>query len=179
MNWMMKWEEARAEQGETLSKEEYRAWQRKQAGEWKALSAARKAAEAADARAARLAEGEDLEPKPERRGRFLGTVIDKIGDSRTPFTTPAFESRIRKQCGLPADAPTPGFTRYSGSFRDKRCSDIFVPDSGAIGPDESFDYRMPRGLAHPGLCVASDSAILGVAKVLRECLSRGDRFLRP
>ena len=95
-------------------------------------------------------EGSGDELLPAAPGRALSTVLDSVGDSRTPFTAQAFRERVRKKLGLSVEDPFPGFTRYASDFRAKQLEDMFVKDTGQIPKDEQFSYDEPCTLAHPG-----------------------------
>lgn len=88
------------------------------------------------------------------------TFIDKVGNERTPFAVEHFANDMRQLLGLDADAATPGFVAYSEKYRPEWLRRILVSDQGDIHPSEVFNYRLPCGFAHPGLCAGRDSTMI-------------------
>ena len=89
------------------------------------------------------------------------TFISACGNERTPFTVEAFEHDIRNLLDVGSSAALPGFCSYSEKYRlewQRTC----VVDNAAndIPADAVFDYPVPCGLAHPGLCAAQDNDIV-------------------
>ena len=68
----------------------------------------------------------------DRGNRVVQTVVDVIGDRTTPFRLDVFKTRVYTSLSLPADAPEPGFTRYTEHLRQKLISNMFVSDQGLL-----------------------------------------------
>jgi hypothetical protein len=104
VNFMMKEEAARKASGATLDRTEYLAWQKQKVAEFHSLSAHRRALQVAEAQFAhrdKLAgHGEDDEPAKILPQRPLSTVLDIVGDLRTPYRAEAFRTRVRNTLGL-------------------------------------------------------------------------------
>jgi CRISPR/Cas system CMR-associated protein Cmr5 small subunit len=174
VNYMMKQEEARRNEGIVLNKQAYREWQVEQIDQWHALSRERQAVEATEARASFVQKQQEDEELPDVvvPDRIVRTVVDVIGDYRAPFTPEAFTRGVLQKVGLAQGSQCPGFTRYSGAYRDSQLPDLVVKDCGAIPKDQKFDYYLPCTIAHPGLCVQVDGPIVHLAKECEKSLHR-------
>ena len=113
----------------------YSRWQAEQAVKWHSMMQIQRNAYALQAKAEFEAK---LDPEattevPDRieRDRLLRTVVDCIGDTRTPFRSECFEGLVRRLMSLDDCDPAPGFTAYGEMLRAKQCAGIFVKNRGA------------------------------------------------
>jgi len=173
VNFMLKREAERQAAGELLRGAEYKEWRRLRKQDFEELSPRSKQVEIDEARAAHAAKLVELEGASSGGGDDLprlgetaamATIVQKIGDVRTPFVARKFEECIRRKLGLSSEDKTPGFTRYCDTYRKQQREAIFVKDSGDIAADEKFLYYVPCGLAHPGLCATKHAWCIEDAK---------------
>jgi hypothetical protein len=95
VHWMKKEEAKRKKSGTKLSREEYLVWQQSKGAEFNALPVEKKTLEMQEA----LKEFEDCKEEvcvevPLECPSILKTVLDDVGNTRTPFTPEAFEHEI-------------------------------------------------------------------------------------
>jgi hypothetical protein len=163
VNWMMKAESERKKSVGSLPKEEYKKWQRAKALEFSCLEQGEKDSEMQQSRAAfsekevEREEEQNIEMDRHIGEDFLRTIVDGLGDRRTPFTSTHFEAYVRTKLGVPSGARTPGFTAYEEPLRDEFDHKLFRIDQGEIDDAEVFEYYTPCGLAHPELCANDHS----------------------
>ena len=183
VNFMIKAEQARKkkqeQEGVTMDLKAYRAWQAAKGEEFRLLSEEKKAVEQAGARKAfsdkecKEQEEQELEDGAGiADNQRFATVVDAIGNSRSPYTTEAFEQRIRAKLGQSAHTKPAGFTRYSPEFRDEHLDDLFISDRQKIKDSDSFEYYLQCPLAHPGLCASTDTWALGRATACEKNLHK-------
>jgi len=108
VNWMVKAEKSRKEQGIALSKHEYGQWRQAKILEFSNLDPKQLQLEQMEARAAHSRKLDELKEKETELREFVGyaenscakTVVDVVGDRRTPYVTEAFAKRVRSSCGV-------------------------------------------------------------------------------
>ena len=139
VHWMRKQEKARETK---LEKAAYRQWQRERVSEWNGLSDARREAERLEAlvafqklRAEQVddAHGQHEDAIERARSKVVRTVIDDIGDRRTPFAVPAFDKVVKRVVGMDESerSAMPGLTGYAETLRERQLGRVFIESSGA------------------------------------------------
>jgi hypothetical protein len=126
VNFMRKQEAERKRLGIVLNKHQYREWQNTKREEFNALDPERYAVELAEVRSAyseKLGEQEDaghIELDSARRfsRSTLTTVVDIVGDERTPYTAAKLADRVRSTLSLGQDwlFTEPNQTRFRSMF---------------------------------------------------------------
>lgn len=83
---------------------------------------------------------------------MLQTFIQTYGDSLSPYTVESFKTEIKAICPHGARNDLPGLYNFSERFRKVQDEDVVICDKGEIPKDMIFEYYVPCGVAHPGLC---------------------------
>ena len=67
------------------------------------------------------------------RSKVVRTVIDDIGDRRTPFAVPAFDKVVKRVVGMDESerSAMPGLTGYAETLRERQLGRVFIESSGA------------------------------------------------
>ena len=172
VNFLLKADTERKKQGGKMAKDDYQDWRRGKISEWHALPVGQRQVEKQEAIKAHLDKQaeEDDEGQMTRSDLPVSSVVDKIGDERSPYSIEAFRSRIKNKLGINSKDRDPGFTRYSGMFRDQQCKELFVQDVGAVPEDTKFEYTLTCQMAHPGICATDDVQIVAKAKNIANCM---------
>ena len=71
-----------------------------------------------------------LKDVPLRDHGIYSNLVEVAGDRDQPFSNEFFEGAIRQAVGVEADAPIPGFSRFSPKLRDIQLADLFQADEG-------------------------------------------------
>ena len=172
VNFLLKADEERKKQGVMMDKDAYATWRRGKVREWHANPLAQKQVEEQEAFKAYLDKqaAEDDEEQTIRSRSSVSSVVDTIGDERSPYKIEAFRARIKDALGINDGNRDPGFTRYSGVFREQQREGLFVQEVGAVPADTKYSYALPCTMAHPGICATDDVQIVDKAKVIADSM---------
>ena len=87
-------------------------------------------------------------------------VVTKCGSKKEPFESEWFEMSAKQLADIDLDEPLGGFTAYDKAMRAHLHDKVFVQDKGDIPPEEQYEYSLPCGAAHPGLCAEVNADIM-------------------
>ena len=147
-------EAKRKAEGKSMSKAQYREWQKEVGKRFRSMSAESKNVNNLEARQkfwqSRLERADDkalegtriVDDVGLRRRKFvkgLTSIVDVAGDLRNPFTPAKFEERVKSHLQLEPDALMPGLNAYSDSDREAQLKTLFVQDEGTYQNVNEFD----------------------------------------